>query len=121
MGLAREALAELTYTQWEAWLDVGSDKDLLIVAPASGVKPGPHYAPSDASRASQAGHLRRLKEIDRYPITFTNADNLIATILGSAVIEALVKAGGCAVRQGEARTVRCDHRGDRCRRLRAVH
>ena len=81
----------LTYTQWEAWLAIGFDKDLLIVAPAPGIERGPSYAPSDASR-SQAEHLQCLKAIDRYPIKFTSADNLVAVILESAVIEALVKA-----------------------------
>ena len=91
-GLTREALARLTYTQWEAWLAIGFDKYLLIVSPALGVDRGPDYAPSDASRDSQTKHLQRLKAIDRYPIKFTSADNLVATILESAVIEALVKA-----------------------------
>ena len=40
----------------------------------------------------QAEHLHRLKAIDRYPIKFTSADNLTASILESAVIDALVKA-----------------------------
>src|SRR5271166_6529130 len=91
-GLTREALARLTYTQWEAWLAIGFDTYLLIVSPALGVDRGPDYAPSDASRDSQTKHLQRLKAIDRYPIKFTSADNLVATILESAVIEALVKA-----------------------------
>ncbi len=56
---AREALASLTYTQWEAWLAIAFDKDLLIVAPATGVERGPEFAPTDASRASQADHLKR--------------------------------------------------------------
>ncbi len=91
-GLGRDALKTLTYTQWEAWLAIGLDKDLLIVAPTSGVDRGPRCVPSDFSRESQAAHLKRLKAIDRYPIAFTSADNLVATILESAVIEALVKA-----------------------------
>ena len=97
-GLAREALASLTYTQWEAWLAIGFDKDLLIVAPAPGIERGPSYAPSDASRKSQAEHLHCLKAIDRYPIKFTSADNLVAVILESAVIEALVKAEAAPVK-----------------------
>ena len=35
-GLGRDALKTLTYTQWEAWLAIGFDKDLLIVEPAEG-------------------------------------------------------------------------------------
>jgi hypothetical protein len=45
-GLAREALVGLTYTQWEAWLAIYFDKNLLIVVPAPGVAPGPPFAPT---------------------------------------------------------------------------
>jgi hypothetical protein len=91
-GLARDALKTFTYTQWEAWLAIGFDKDLLIVAPAPNVDRGPNFAATEASRKSQTAHLQRLKAIDRYLIKFTNADNLAASILESAAIEALVKA-----------------------------
>ena len=84
-GVQREALADLTYTQWEAWLAVAFNKVLLIVAPAQGVDRGPDFAPTDASRASQADHLKRLRAINRYPgAPFTNADNLVAQIVTSA-------------------------------------
>ena len=56
--------------------------------------------PTDASRASQAEHLKRLKAIDRYPgPPFTSADNLVAQIFASAVIDALVKAAAAPARQ----------------------
>ena len=51
-GMGREALASLTYTQWEAWLAIGFGKDLIIVTPADGVARGPVFRPTDASRAS---------------------------------------------------------------------
>jgi len=35
IGMAREALAALSYTQWEAWLAACFLKDLLIVHPAA--------------------------------------------------------------------------------------
>jgi tetratricopeptide (TPR) repeat protein len=96
-GLGRDALGNLTYTQWEAWLAIGFDKDLLIVEPAEGTARGPNYAPSDASRAAQAQQLRRLRAINRYPgPPFKNEDNLVAQIFGTAVIDALVKAGKTA-------------------------
>jgi len=99
-GLGRDALKTLSYTQWEAWLAIGFDKDLLIVEPAAGVVRGPNCAPTDASRAAQAQHLKRLRAINRYPgPAFTSADNLIAQIFGSAVIKALVKAAGMPARQ----------------------
>jgi tetratricopeptide (TPR) repeat protein len=93
-GLGRDALGTLTYTQWEAWLAIGFDKNLLIVEPADGAMRGPTYAPSDASGAAQAQHLKRLRAINRYPSPgFKNEDNLVAQIMTSAVIDALVKAG----------------------------
>ena len=98
-GMDREALGRLTYTQWEAWLAIGFNEDgarknLVIVAPAYGVKRGAKFAPTDASRASQAEHLARLKAIDVYPAKpFTSADNLVARVFGSAVLDALKKAG----------------------------
>jgi hypothetical protein len=93
-GMDRQALARLTYTQWEAWLAVGFDRKLLIVVPAPGVDRGPRFAPTDASRASQAEHLRRLEAIDFYPGSpFTSADNLLAQVATSAVLDALVTAG----------------------------
>jgi hypothetical protein len=93
-GLGLDALKSLTYTQWEAWLAIGLNKNLVIVQPAESVARGPNYSPSDASRAAQAQHLDRLRAIDRYPgPPFTSADNLVAQIFSSAVIDALVKAG----------------------------
>jgi tetratricopeptide (TPR) repeat protein len=98
-GMDREALGRLTYTQWEAWLAIGFNKDgaernLVIVAPAFGVKRGAKFAPDEASRASQADHLARLKAIDFYPAKpFTSADNLVARVFGSAVLDALKEAG----------------------------
>jgi len=43
---------------------------------------------------AQAQHLSRLRAINRYPCPpFKNEDNLVAQIFGTAVIDALVKAG----------------------------
>ena len=98
-GMDREALGRLTYTQWEAWLAIGFNKDgvrknLVIVTPAFGVKRGAKFAPTDATRASQADHLTRLKAIDFYPAKpFTSPDNLVARVFGSVVLDALKKAG----------------------------
>jgi tetratricopeptide (TPR) repeat protein len=98
-GMDVEALGRLTYTQWEAWLAIGFNKDgvrknLVIVTPAFGVKRGEKLAPDETSRASQEGHLARLKAIDVYPAKpFTSADHLIARVFGSVVLDALKKAG----------------------------
>ena len=92
-GMGREALASLTYTQWEAWLAIGFGKDLIIVTPADGVARGPVFRPTGVSRASAALNLKRLRAVNRYPgPPFTSADNLVAQIFASAVIDALVKA-----------------------------
>jgi hypothetical protein len=94
-GLGRATLKSVTYTQWEAWLAIASDKKLLIVQPAQGVTRGSRFAPTDASRAAQARHLRRLRALDRYPaFPFTGTDDLVSQIMTSAVIDALVKAAG---------------------------
>ena len=98
-GMDREAFGRLTYTQWEAWLAIGFNKDgarknLVIVTPAFGVKRGAKFAPTDSARASQADHLARLKAIDFYPAKpFTSTDNLVARVFGSVVLDALEKAG----------------------------
>ena len=72
-GMDREALGRLTYTQWEAWLAIGFNKDGAGRTSSSSrrrrLKRGPNFAPTDASRASQAEHLRRLRAIDLYPAT----------------------------------------------------
>jgi hypothetical protein len=97
-GMDLTALGRLTYTQWEAWLAIGFNRDgakknLVIVAPAFGVKRGAKFAPSDATRASQADHLKWLRAINFYPAKpFTSADNLVARVFGSAVLDALKKA-----------------------------
>ena len=49
----------------------------------------PKIRPTEASRASQAEHLRRLKAINIYPgEPFTSADNLARQVLTSAVLDA---------------------------------
>ena len=56
-GIARQALASLTLrAQWEAWLAIGFDRDLLIVAPAHGAERSPAFAPTDRPIARIAGH-----------------------------------------------------------------
>ena len=131
-GMGREALASLTYTQWEAWLAIGFGKDLIIVTPADGVARGPVFRPTGVSRASAALNLKRLRAINRYPgPPFTSADNLVAQIFASAVIDALVKAAAKPAGQprnlpfaslGRAvRRARHSARGRCARRSRARH
>jgi hypothetical protein len=74
-GVQADTLASVSYTQWEGWLAISFDKDLLIVVPAGSVDRGSTFAPTDESRASQAEHLERLKAIDYYARPpFTSSD-----------------------------------------------
>lgn len=99
-----EDLGRLTYTQWEAWLAVGFNKDgaernLVVVAPAASVERDPKFDATEASRASQAEHLRRLKAIDLYPgPPFTSPDNLALQVLTSAVLDAVLSVAGLAAK-----------------------
>ena len=55
---------------------------------------GRTFSPTDASRALQAEHLRRLRAINLYPgPPFTSANDLKAQVLASAVLDALILAG----------------------------
>src|SRR5215469_16447571 len=47
----------VSYTQWEAWLALNHGKRLFIALAGDGAERGPKYAPTDTSRAAQAGHL----------------------------------------------------------------
>jgi len=82
----------LPYTQWEAWLALYYGKPLLIAKAAAGAPRGPKYAPDDASRASQAEHLKRLKAFHRYPSSeFGGPDELAKQIAYTAILDLLVK------------------------------
>jgi hypothetical protein len=98
--MGRDALKTLTYTQWEAWLAVGFDTDLVIVVPAEGAARGPAYVKTETPRAAQTEHLRRLKAIDRYrEEPFSGVDNLVAQIFLSADRKALIKARAAPAHQ----------------------
>ncbi len=93
LGAAIEAGEAISYTQWEAWLALYFCKDLEVVMPASRGKRGRKVNAADASRAAQTEHLARLRTAGIYPNPpFTNQDNLIALILNTSIIKALVKA-----------------------------
>jgi hypothetical protein len=90
-NMERDALGNLTYTQWEAWLAIVLGKKLLIATPVAEASRGPEFAPTNASRALQAEHLRRLRAVDYHPqVLFTSRDNLVANILTSVVISSLM-------------------------------
>jgi Domain of unknown function (DUF4062) len=80
----------ISYTQWEAWLALYHGKVLLIAEAGDGASRGPKYLPTDASRASQQAHLKRLRAAERYPgFTFTSTDNLAKQIAYTVILDLL--------------------------------
>jgi hypothetical protein len=51
---------------------------------------GPRFEPTDASRAAQVAHLKRLKDYHRYSCGFENPDDLAKHIAYSAILDLLV-------------------------------
>jgi hypothetical protein len=75
----------LSYTQWEAYLALYHRVKLFIARPT--------YVKPDEIEPAQKAHLARLQTIDRWPeFEFANADQLIARILSSSVLELLRQA-----------------------------
>jgi tetratricopeptide (TPR) repeat protein len=89
-----EVLADsrsIPYTQWEAWLALYHGKRLVIAEAGPNALRGQHYAPTDASRATQTDHLARLKAFHRYPSSrFASPDELAKQIAYSAILDLLV-------------------------------
>ena len=80
----------LPYTQWEAWLALCHAKPLMIAKAAAGAQREPNYAPTDASHAAQAEHLKRLEDYHRYSCEFASPDELAKQIAYSAILDLLV-------------------------------
>jgi len=100
LGAALEAGAAISYSQWEAWLALYLGKDLEVVTPAPRGKRARNLKASDASRAAQSEHLARLRAVGVHSNPpFTNQDNLVAQIITTSVIKALVKAATAPARQ----------------------
>jgi hypothetical protein len=88
-----QALA-ISYTQWEAWLAIYHG-EVLLVAQAGQAPRGPNFAPTEASRAAQQGHLDRLRAAERYPgCTFASGDQLAKWALSSTILDLLAKDHG---------------------------
>ena len=65
----------------------------LIARAAETAEREPQYRPTDNSRSAQDAHVAHLKEVERYPgCTFAGADSLVKYVLGSAVLDLLVRA-----------------------------
>src|SRR5262249_27221990 len=55
----------------------------------------PEFAPTEASRGAQQAHLRRLRDLGRYPgCTFGSSDQLSKAVLSSTVLDLLAKERG---------------------------
>jgi hypothetical protein len=66
---------------------------LFITQAAESAERGPRYAPTDVSRAAQTEHLKRLRELKRYPgFTFTSPVDLANYLKSTGVLDLLVKA-----------------------------
>ena len=93
LGEALKKGEGVSYTQWEAWLALYHRKDLFITQAAESAERGPRYAPTDVSRAAQAEHLKRLRELKRYPgFTFTSPVTLANYLKSTGILDLLVKA-----------------------------
>ena len=84
--------AEISYTQWEAWLALYHGKLLLTAKAEPSAPRDARHAPTDVSRAAQAAHLRRLAAVKRYPdCTFANVADLAKHIAFTGILDLLVK------------------------------
>jgi tetratricopeptide (TPR) repeat protein len=92
------------YTQWEAWLALYHRKELYIARASQDAPRGPSFAPTEASRAAQDAHFERLtneaQKAGRYPLRFTNPDNLAKQIFASGILDLLVKDYASDVARG---------------------
>jgi tetratricopeptide (TPR) repeat protein len=93
----------VSYTQWEAWLALYHGKRLFIAKAADGAERGPKYAPTEGSRAAQAGHLAGLRKAGRYPgHTFASPADLALHIAYTGILDLLVTAYGEEMARGRA-------------------
>lgn len=74
--------AKFSYTQWEAYLAIYHERDLIIAIPEAGAPRDEEFDPDPMQKQSQADHLKRLESMGRYPeITFEDAKSLSNIIL----------------------------------------
>jgi hypothetical protein len=83
--------AEISYTQWEAWLAVYHGKLLLMAKAEPTAARGPSFTPTEQSRESPAAHLGRLEMVKRYPdCSFASEADLAKHIAYTAILDLLV-------------------------------
>src|SRR4051812_39984433 len=76
--------AQLSYTQWEAYLAVYHGKRLFIVAPTANALRDNRYIKDPEQVMHQQEHLNRLKQLGYYDeIHFNNEDNLVKNLYRS--------------------------------------
>ena len=93
LGAAIDAGSAISYTQWEAWLALYYDRDLIIVAPELSVARDLEFAGTGELRAAQAEHLERLRAVGRYvDVRFTDKNDLVTKIFAMTVLDSLVEA-----------------------------
>jgi Domain of unknown function (DUF4062) len=79
---------DISYTQWEAWLALYHGKALLIAQAHDTAPRGPNFTPTEASRAAQQAHLKRLRAVERYPgCTFVSPDQLAKQIAYTTILD----------------------------------
>jgi small GTP-binding protein len=82
----------LSYTQWEAWLALLHNKPLFLAIPSEGAARDVTFRRYAGEKTLQQAHLRRLKEVARYPGTaFSSEEDLAAEVLRSFVLDLLVR------------------------------
>jgi hypothetical protein len=92
LGQALKSGVYLPYTQWEAWLALYYAKPLMIAKAAAEAPREPCFAPTDASRATQAEHLQRLRAFHRYAGSeFASPDELAKQIAYTTILDLLVE------------------------------
>jgi tetratricopeptide (TPR) repeat protein len=93
LGVAIDAGSAISYTQWEAWLALYYDRDLIIAAPELGVARDLELARAGESRVAQAEHLERLRAVGCYvEVRFTDKNDLVTKIFAATVLGSLVEA-----------------------------
>jgi hypothetical protein len=87
---AFDGVLDISYTQWEAYLAIYHKKELLVAVPARTAPREPDtYIKSADQNAAQQTHLGRLRQYQRFPITFTNGENLALQLYRSTLYELL--------------------------------
>ena len=87
---AFEGVLDVSYTQWEAYLAIYHRKELLVAVPTrTAPREADTYIKSAEQEAAQQAHLKRLRQYERFPVTFTNGENLALQLYRSTLYELL--------------------------------